>query len=220
MKFPRTPLAFAALLLLALSLPAALFAEGSMVEELDKSAGWGVDRDSGRVAIDASLLVFWDPQSRTLVIHPDYEAEAAADVEAVVQSDGSWLMPDGSQLTPIRGAVMVLTGEETEELLQRTESHARTTADRVDLSAEISEGAQKTRLFSRCTGCSKCPTGCVGALQWGAAPNFATCEPAGLFRTCKRYWRAVCPADEYTCVGCTGIIVASGAMYAWTCGSC
>lgn len=219
MKLSRRSLAWLTAAALALGVAAIASAEDSPAVTLDKSAGWGIDRDSGGIAIDATLLVFWDPVKRTLVINPGYETEAAADVEAQIQSDGTWLMPDGSVVTPLRGQVKVLTGEEPSEARPAPGEHG-TSVSRVDLTTEIGEGASKTRLFSRCRGCEACPRGCQGALQWLPAPNFATCVSGGLFSTCKRYWRAVCPVDEHACIGCTGGVVQSGSLYAWSCGSC
>ena len=203
---------------LALGTAAVANAEDSAAETLDKSAGWGIDRDSGGIAIDATLLVFWDPVHRTLVINPDHEAEAAADVEALVQSDGTWLMPDGSVVTPLRGQVKVLTGEEPAEA-RPAPGEPSTSVSRVDLTTQIGEGATKTRLFSRCRGCLPCPRGCQGALLWLPAPNYRTCEGA-LFSTCKRTWRAVCPVDEYACIGCTGGVIFQTSAFAWSCGTC
>ncbi len=218
MRLTRWPLA--SLIAVALIFVAAVGAnaEDSPADTLDKSAGWGIDRDSGQVAIDAQLLVFWDPVHRTLVINPGHEAEAAAAVEAEVQADGTWLMPDGSVVTPIQGQVKVLTGEEPAEA-RPAPGEPTTSVSRVDLTTEIGAGAIQARLFSRCRGCYACPRGCEGALQWLPAPNYRTCESA-LFSTCKRTWRPVCPVDEHACIGCTGGVVASGALYAWSCGVC
>lgn len=208
----------AALGLLA-SAPVAL-AQESDAEILDKSAGWGIDRDSGRVAIDASLLVFWDPENRTLVVNPDYEAEAAADVGAEVQADGSWLMPEAGAVVPVRGDVRVLTGEEPDELREISEARPNTTVDRVELTQQIGAGATKTRIFSRCTGCLSCPLGCSANILWGAAGRYRACEPNWPWRTCKTYWRPVCPYQIFGCIGCTGPILGTGYGYDWSCGTC
>lgn len=218
MRLTRWPLASLIAVALIVVAAVAANAEESPADTLDKSAGWGIDRDSGGVAIDAMLLVFWDPVHRTLVINPDHEAEAAADVEALVQADGTWLMPDGSVVTPLRGQVKVLTGEEPAEA-RPAPGEPSTSVSRVDLTKEIGAGATKTRLFSRCRGCLPCPRGCQGALQWLPAPNYRTCEPAG-FSTCKRTYRAVCPVDQHACIGCTGGVIFSGALYDWSCGTC
>lgn len=206
------------LVALVLALPAA--AEESLADRLHRSAGWGIDRGTGKVAIEASLLVFYDPASRTLVINPDHEAAAAEDVGAVVQADGSWLLPDGSELNPLRGEVKVLIGNEAEELQREVAGQPQASLDRVELSMTITEGATKTKLFSRCSGCYSCAVGCDGNWLWKPGASYRICEPAGPFRTCKQTLRATCPMDVYSCQGCTGPILSSHYFSNWVCGDC
>ena len=206
--------------LLAL-VPAALGQEGedpAARETLDRSLSWGVDRDSGKIAIDAYLLYFYDPENRVLVVNGSAVSDAAQEAGAQILKDGSWLMPDGTTLKPLLGEVAIYAGDEPEDLRTAMEGVPETSVSRVQLSEQASARAERVRWFRRCNRCNACPTGCFDRLL-AQGGSFRTCGSGGFFTRCREDFRSdFCnPALQFTCAGCTGSFITTVPLFAWGC---
>jgi len=187
-------------------------------DTLDKSISWGIDRDSGKIAVDSYLLYFYDPINQVLVVNGAGYDYALTEAGAVEQSDGRWQMPDGLVLKPLIGEVEIYAGDEPDDLRATTQSLRSTTVSRVQLSDQVSAKATRTKWFKRCNRCQECPVGCFDrTLAQGG--DYKTCGSGGFFTTCKeRVQPGACnPLIEFTCAGCTGAVTQTLDLYVWGC---
>lgn len=210
-------LGLAALLLLS---PVAMGQDESEERRtLDSSLGWGIDRDSGKIAVDAYLLYFYDPKDQVLVVNGAAYKQALADAEAEIQEDGSWRMSDGAVLKPLVGEVAIFLGDEPEELREVLKEFPATKLDRVQLYTGVSETAERSRWFKRCNRCTGCITGCWGQELFQGG-NFKTCGSGGIFNSCKESGRNdyCTPTLRFSCDGCTGTLLSVTNYYNWGCG--
>src|SRR5262245_19635859 len=104
-------------LLVVLLVPRAATAQATARQRLAASAGCGVDRATGAIAVDASLLVLYDPVGETLVVNPNFWNDALAETGATGQRDGSWRMPDGNVVRPLVGREAIVIGDEPADLI-------------------------------------------------------------------------------------------------------
>lgn len=243
-RIPR-PIGRSLLPLLILLIPLAAAAQTSR-ERLEASAGWGVDRTTGAIAIDASLLVLYDPVGRTLVVNPNFWNEAVAETGATVLKDGSWRMPNGTVLRPLVGTKAIVVGDEPAELIAAsglptvpydrvtvTDAASLVTSDlsralvsgtsvKLPRSLRPTEFATKIKHSKRCAGCSTwCNNGCHGnenVYPIGGQTGF--CE-FKLFHRCYQYFTPACRVDTHECEGCVGAIIDTYDAYLWQCtGGC
>lgn len=205
--------------LASLTLP--LFAQDSAERRaVDASASWGVDLDSGKIAVDAYLLYYHDPDQGVLIVNGLGYNEALAEAGATLLRDGSWLMPDGSTLKPLVSEVTLLLGDEPPELAGMVTSARQTDVARIQLTASTtaSARAQKVRWFKRCNRCEVCLTGCFDrTLAQGG--DFKTCGSGGFFSRCKeqRQVGACNPLINFACAGCTGAVTGTEDLFVWGC---
>jgi hypothetical protein len=210
-------------------------------ERMEKSAGWGVDRATGNIVVDASLLVLYDAIAQTLVVNPNYYYDAVTETGAVVQQDGRWLMPDGNVLRPLLGTAAIVVGDEPAGLLEAsglpaiaydrvnvTDAVGYAAADPAKARAPQPQGgpavaALKVKHSQRCAGCYQgCGfTGCYKNELYSAASGYhGNCE-FKLFHRCKQEWRPACRIDLFTCDNCQGSVQEVQYTWMWQCsGGC
>lgn len=193
-------------------------------KELEESAGWGVDLDTGKVAVDAGLIYFFDPTNSTLVINPNLSDDAIEELKAVVQSDGSWLI-EGKTYYPVIGELAIDSGQEPEELFAEA-ALPRVAYERVNIVTEIAEGALKSRIFRKCKNCTDfpCPVDgvCDGNWLYSNLPSPARpgeCKFA-FFRKCKQRYEPVCDITVFECLDCLGDVIGEGVLLWWSCYDC
>jgi hypothetical protein len=192
-------------------------------EILDNSLSWGTDVDSGKVAIDPSLLYFYDPENRVLVVNSRATDQAAQEAGATIDDDGTWTMSDGQALRPLLGEVAIYLGDEPAELREAMGDIPETTLARVQLATQASALSLRGRWFHLCSNCRSCPYGCDGATTFSLGGTYRTCSFSFWpFHTCQETWRRdLCPgAIKYACKGCDGSI--TGFLpdgFRWGCGS-
>jgi hypothetical protein len=235
-----------ALALFSLSLAAS--AQTAARSRVERSAGWGTDLATGAVAVEASLLVLYDPATRTLVINPNFFNDAVAETQAVVLGDGSWRMPDGNVLRPLVGTEAIVLGDEPAGLLEASGLPAvaydrvslvdrvgiaavdstamRTDGKSVLVQAPLQTGgyALKVKHSKRCAGCSDgCGfLGCYGGREEFIPVVFGRgrCE-FKLFHRCREEFKPACRVDVHTCSPCLGPVISSWDSYDWYCtGGC
>ena len=244
-KRARVALAFALALALA---PWAASAQSGARTRIDKSAGWGVDRATGAIVVEASLLVLYDPAAQTLVLNPNFFNDAVTETGAVVQQDGSWRMPDGNVVRPLVGTAAIVLGDEPAGLLEAAGLPAVAydgvnLVDRVGIAAvdpaqtrtsggtvmarplQPASYALKVKHSKRCAGCfNGCGfQGCVNGQRDFFSPLIygrGSCE-FKLFHRCKEEFKPACRVDVYDCAPCQGAIVETWESYDWYCyGGC
>lgn len=204
--------------LLALS-PAVLGQDSAERRKLDNSLSWGVDRDTGKIAVDAFLLYFYDPVNQVLVVNGAAVKYAASDAGAEIQPDGSWRMSDGATLKPIIAEAAIFLGDEPEELREVMRGFPETRLDRVQLSSgEASAKAERSRWFKRCNRCTSCIGGCWGQELFQGG-DFKTCGSGGIFNSCKETGREdyCTPTLRFSCDGCSGSLLSTTNYYNWGC---
>jgi hypothetical protein len=242
----RRLLTLLVLLLVVLLVPLAATAQATARERLEASAGWGVDRATGAIAVDASLLVLYDPVGKTLVVNPNFWNDALAETGATVQRDGSWRMPDGNVVRPLVGREAIVIGDEPADLIAAsglptvpydkvtiTDSVGLVTTDpsralvsgtSVSLPRALRPAsfAKKIKHSKTCAGCSTwCNNGCHGnANVYPINGKTGFCE-FKLFHRCYQYYTPACREDTYECEGCQGAVVETYDYYLWQCtGGC
>lgn len=233
----------AVLFLSMLAVGTLLSAEAGTVEDnvarLEASASWGVDLDSGQIAIDPSLVVYSDATSRTIVVHPNHVPEAAASLNATVRQDGSFEFPDGLVVAPIVGQLSIRVGNEPEGLLEDsglpivdisrvrlipTTSTAATVAQTSAAQAQAAAsgtwiGEQRRRSWRTCSGCTRCRQGCDGLSLW-QGNSYKTCSFSWPWNRCTETFDFRCRRTDFNCRNCTGAILGESASVDWGCGSC
>jgi len=234
------------LALLALTLPLAAAAQTSSRQRLDQSAGWGIDRSSGAVVVDASLLVLYDPAGKTLVVNPNYWNDALTETGGVVQRDGSWRMPDGNVVRPLLGTASIVLGDEPDGLVQaaglptipygkvdlvdgsglvladRSQVRTSGTSVKVPQALRPTTFALKVKHSHSCGGCRTwCNDGCHGADNiYPIGGKTGSCD-FKLFHRCRQEFTPACRVDTYQCDGCVGTVIETYDAYLWQCtGGC
>lgn len=198
--------------------PGAFCQDPAARQTLDRSLGWGIDRDTGKIAVDAYLLYFYDPENRVLVINGNAADQAAVDAEAKVLEDGRWLMPDGTALKPLVGEIAIFAGDEPDDLKEAMRGFPETSLSRVQLSQEVSASAERVKWFRRCNHCNACPNGCSEHWLFQGG-QFRSCGSGGFFTRCKERSRTdYCnPVLEFACNGCTGSVIHTFDLTLWGC---
>ena len=204
---------------------------------LDASASWGVDLDSGKIAIDPSLVVYSDAASRTIVIHPKHVSEAAATLGATVREDGSFQLPNGSVVFPVVGELAIRVGNEPDGLIEDsglptveiervrliapTSNADAVTQAQAALKAGTEEwiGEQRVRSWRTCSGCAGCPRGCTG-LSFYQGNNYKYCTFSWPWNRCTERFDFRCRRTDFNCRNCTGAIIGESASVDWSCGGC
>ncbi|HRC85875.1 MAG TPA: hypothetical protein PK413_09735, partial [Thermoanaerobaculia bacterium] len=145
-------------------------------EQLDSSAGWGTDPATGQIAIDPTLEVFYDASTGTLVVNPNLVGDAAADLGATIQRDGSWLMPNGSVMNPTPAELAIVVGDEPDGVLESaglpivkfTEiqvalvgASPKGSLNRPDCCPQPPPKPTRWRRWYRCGTCTSCFQGCL-----------------------------------------------------------
>ncbi len=225
------------LVLIAGVLPAQAATVDDDAARLEASASWGVDLATGQIAIDPSLIVYSDADSGTIVINPKHAAAAAEALNARERGDGSFLLPDGSVVTPILGQLAIRVGNEPDGLLEDSGLPLVDIA-KVRLMAPVSDpkavekaraardkgvkawiGQQRTRSWHKCSGCNACPKGCIG-LSFYQGNNYKPCAFSWPWNSCTEKFDFRCRRTDFYCRDCTGDIVGESASVDWSCGSC
>ncbi|MCP3958133.1 MAG: hypothetical protein GY719_09795 [bacterium] len=193
-------------------------------DELEDSAGWGIDLDSGKVAVDAGLIYLFDAANSSLVVHPDRADQAAADLEAVIQADGSWQI-EGKTYSPVVAELVIESGQEPAELLAEARL-PRVSHERVNLVTEIGEGAVKARIFRKCKSCTDLPCpwngSCFSNVLFSNITNPlrpGSCK-FSIFSSCKQRYEPICNLTYFNCNGCTGGVSGTGFYWWWACYDC
>lgn len=193
-------------------------------QELEDSAGWGIDLDTGKVAVDAGLIYFLDAVNSTFVINPKLADQAIEDLGATVLDDGRWEV-EGETYTPVLAELVIDSGREPEELFEYARL-PRVAYERVNVVNDIGEGALKARAFRRCRDCraTTCPFNglCQGNTQYSNLANPARpgeCKFA-LFRTCRQRYEPICNVTYFQCLGCNGGVTGTNQLLLWACYDC
>lgn len=233
-----------ALLFVLMLAAGSLFSAGAgTLEEnearLESSANWGVDLTSGRIAADPSLVLYAEETSRTIVTLPNHRNEAAATLGATVRQDGSFEFPDGTVVFPILAEAVIRVGNEPAGLLEESglpivdiESvrliPVVSTAQSVTQAQEKAQagetagpwiGEQRRRSWRKCSGCTKCPQGCIG-LSFYQGNNYRSCNFSWPWDRCTETYDFRCRRTDFNCRNCTGAIVGQSATVDWSCGAC
>jgi hypothetical protein len=236
----KTKLALASILTLTLWAPLAAQPPGSAEENqarLDASASWGIELESGQIAIDPTLVVYADSHSRTVIINPKYTQQAAEHLGATLLPDGSFGLEDGTTVKPLVAAGVIRAGNEPEGVLEDSGLPV-VEIDRVRLMAVTSDeataaedqalreagfkgliGELRLRIFRRCTGCTLCPTGCQNG-QAFLNRGYQTCEWSSRISVCPQIIIPQCFYFRYFCRDCSGPLVGASATVGWACGYC
>jgi hypothetical protein len=183
--------------------------------DLDKSASWGIDVNTGKVAIDASLVYTYDPSHGSLVINPNTADEAARALGATVQGDGSWRLPDGTTLTPVRGEEAIVAGDEPDGLVEASGLPA-VPVGQVQLVAAAASST-RTRSWHKCNGCTGCLNGCAVNVFYSGDPSYKYCTFSWPWNKCTETSQETCKTTIYSCVNCSGPILATGVLVDWVC---
>jgi hypothetical protein len=196
------------------------FAGGSFVNDdrnaLDNSGSWGIDLDTGKVAIDASLLFVLDPTNRALVINPNTADEAAKELGATIERDGSWHLGDGSAYTPIKGELAIVVGDEPEGLVEASGLPA-VPVSRVNLISAMASGAKRTRSWHKCSGCAGCAQGCNVNVLYTGDPSFKYCKFSWPWNHCSEEFKEVCKVTYFSCINCSGSVTGTTTVSTWVC---
>lgn len=231
----------AVLFLLLLAAGTLFSAEAGTIEDdaalLEASASWGVDLTSGKIAIDPSLVVYSDAGSQTIVIHPNHVSEAAATLGATVRADGSFEFADGSVVVPIVGELAIRVGNEPDGLLEDSglptveigrvrlippasdaESVAQAQAAQ-EMAAGNWIGERRVRSWRTCSGCTRCPQGCIG-LSFYQGNSYRSCSFSWPWNRCTETFDFRCIRTDFNCRNCTGAIIGESASVDWSCGGC
>jgi len=192
------------------------FTDSASRGQLDRSASWGIDLDTGKVAIDASLTYMHDPEKRSLVINPNYSQDALDELKVTVQRDGSWLFPDGSSLTPVRGEEAIVVGDEPDGLVEASGLPA-VRVDRVNLVAQMGGGAKRTRHWRKCNGCTGCLNGCDVNVFYAGDTNYKYCTFSWPWNKCTEEQKETCRISVFSCVNCSGPILSTVTVNDWVC---
>lgn len=229
------------LFLLLLALMTVSSAEAGTVAEnearLESSASWGVDLTSGRVAIDAALVVYSDAASKRIVINAKYASEAAATLGATLRPDGGFEFSDGTVVYPIVGQVAIRVGNEPQGLLEDS-GLPIVDIESVQLISAVSNasavkqaqaaqqtaagtwiGEQRTRSWRTCSGCTRCPQGCQG-LSFYQGNSYKSCSFSWPWNRCTERFDFRCIRTDFNCRNCTGAIIGESASVDWSCGGC
>lgn len=234
-------LAIASILTLTLWAPLAAQPPGSAEENqarLDDSASWGIELESGKIAIDPTLVVYADGRNRTVVINPRYAQQAAEQLGAKLLPDGSFGFDDGSTIQPLVAQYAIRVGNEPEDLLAEaglptvdfarvrlmapTSTEESATEDQAsrEKGTKAVYGELRLRFRHRCEGCTSCDKPCdKGVVAQG--PRHRSCQRTSWFwNLCLEVYAPLCFQTHFYCNDCkppiTGVSVALG----WTCGPC
>jgi hypothetical protein len=228
-------------LLTLVMLPSVQAATGTVEDNaarLDASASWGVDLNSGKIAVDPSLVVYSDANSKTIVAHPKRLSEAAASLGATVRPDGAFEFPDGTVIIPVLGELSIRVGNEPEGLLEDS-GLPIVDIERVRLISPVSNagtvaqaqaarklggakewiGEQRVRSWRTCGGCAGCPRGCNG-LSFYQGNNYKYCTFSWPWNHCTERFDFRCRRTDFNCRNCTGAIIGESASVDWSCGGC
>lgn len=217
------------LALLALLVAVPLHAQKTEAEsgpdEFENSAGWGIDRTSGKIAIDPGLSYFYDSEKGTLVVGPDYAEDALADLGATDRGDGTWVLSDGTALNPIFGEAAIDFGYGPQEMYDAV-SIPLVALENVELMKEASVNSKRRRWWRQCKNCDD--FGCPLAGVCDANALFTNLSPPArvgsckfkLFKNCTERWVPVCDITFFNCNGCTGGVAGTGTFDIWACNDC
>lgn len=204
---------------------------------LDESASWGIELESGQIAIDPSLVVYADSHSRTVVINPKYTEQAAKQLGAKVLPDGSFGLEDGTTVRPMVAERVIRTGKEPEGLLDDSGLPV-VELDRVRLMALTSDeataiedqalreagfkgwiGEIRLRFWRSCNSCNSCPSSeCRFGIRY-TGNRYLTCGWASRPSLCLQIVSTQCSYRRYPCRDCSGLGILASTV-GWTCGRC
>jgi hypothetical protein len=232
------------LFLFLLTLGTLSSAQAGTVEEvednaarLESSANWGVHLSTGKIAVDPSLVLYSDAASKTIVTLPKHISEAAATLGATVRADGGFEFADGTVVFPIVGELVIRVGNEPEGLLEESglpvvdiggvrlmspvSNADAVTQAKAALKAGTRDwiGEQRVRSWRICSGCIRCPQGCIG-LSFYQGNSYRPCVFSWPWKRCTERFDFRCIRTDFNCRNCTGAIVGESASVDLNCGGC
>jgi len=182
---------------------------------LDHSLRFGYALEDGAVAIDPAVIYVYCPATDTLVVHPEYLKDAAAELAAEVLPTGEWFIPGGKLITPQTAKLMIVTASSEKAAIRNLGALTAVSLDRVALAVALpTEPGEPTPVCqTKLTG-YKCKnfdcSGCSGGIQkTGGALTYCdksdnpqdTCTQTGSFKTCI--------ITTFTNADCTGSVLQS-----------
>jgi len=200
--------------------------EPSPQEEADGLAeepGYGYAAVDGRLALATDTAAVFCPDSNAILLHPEHQKEAQAQLGATDLNDGTWAIPDPDTGDTVIAKTQLASynfdagGNDSDELLTLATLPV-VSRTQVALIPWFWPRCWRLRIHYQCGVIGNCPLQglCFGGYQITKRRRFLRCAFSP-WSFCFEFYYPVCTLTRYTCRDCTGPVRFRRPLNQWVC---